>query len=76
MSGYYWHRDPEDPRTDEARWRAAGKPEAMTLEQRAEYIASCGRRGVGGVVWGMIRARALEQLREVETETLNRAGAA
>lgn len=57
-----------DQRTDEARWRDAGKPQTMTLEQRAEYIA-CARsiRGViGGTIHNKIRDRALEQLREVD----------
>lgn len=57
-----------DRRSDQARWRDAGKPQTMTLEQRAEYIAAA--RGtnarIGGTVWRRIRDRALEQLREVD----------
>ena len=50
--------------SDEKRWREAGRPTEMTIEQRADYIAD-GWRNRDGRTWQRIRDRALDQLREV-----------
>lgn len=58
--------DHADTRSDEARWG----PRAMTIEERADYIA-CAMipSSIGGTVWTKVRDRALQQLREVAGET-------
>jgi hypothetical protein len=55
--------------TDEARWRAQGKATAMTLEQRADFIAAASGNMPSGAVWKRIRERALRQLREIAADS-------
>jgi hypothetical protein len=55
--------------TDEARWRAQGKATAMTIEERADFIACASHTTPGGPRWKLIRERALQQLREAAADS-------